>query len=138
MISTSLLCVLISNCSRDFLFTCGERSTVYLLILVGSGKQDFRTLSIDDPFSRFLEMEGNWVLNPIYRRRSGDEDKDVYEFTWFSENYKVECPQLEEIMAPRIELPKGLEALKPIEASREELLEMAKKLAVLNIPDNYA
>ena len=27
----------ISNCSRDFLFTCGERKTVILLILVGSG-----------------------------------------------------------------------------------------------------
>ena len=27
----------ISNCSRDFLSVCGERSTQYLLILVGSG-----------------------------------------------------------------------------------------------------
>ena len=35
--SSSRLCVRISNCSRDFLSTCGERSTVYLLILVGSG-----------------------------------------------------------------------------------------------------
>src|SRR4029078_7087707 len=31
------LWVRISNCSRDFLSTCGERSTVNLLILVGSG-----------------------------------------------------------------------------------------------------
>jgi hypothetical protein len=35
--SISRLCVLISNCSRDFLSTCGERSTVHLLIDVGSG-----------------------------------------------------------------------------------------------------
>src|SRR5207244_8651935 len=35
--SSSRLCVRISNCSRDFLSMCGERSTQYLLILVGSG-----------------------------------------------------------------------------------------------------
>src|SRR5262249_37047500 len=35
--SSSRLCVRISNCSRDFLSTCGERSTQYLLILVGRG-----------------------------------------------------------------------------------------------------
>src|SRR5581483_8973597 len=35
--SSSRLCVRISNCSRDFLSTCGERSTQYLLIFVGSG-----------------------------------------------------------------------------------------------------
>src|SRR5581483_3579513 len=31
------LCVLISNCSRDFLSTCGERNTVHLFFTVGSG-----------------------------------------------------------------------------------------------------
>src|SRR4029079_1132848 len=35
--SSSRLWVRISNCSRDFLSPCGERSTQYLLILVGSG-----------------------------------------------------------------------------------------------------
>ena len=35
--SINLLCVRISNCSRAFLFTCGDRSTVYLLIRVGRG-----------------------------------------------------------------------------------------------------
>src|SRR5262249_35173498 len=35
--SSSRLCVRISNCSRDFLSTCGERSTQYLLIFVGNG-----------------------------------------------------------------------------------------------------
>src|SRR5207247_1644726 len=35
--SSSLLCVLISNCSRDFLSTWGDRLTVNLLIFVGSG-----------------------------------------------------------------------------------------------------
>src|SRR6185312_9291858 len=35
--SSRRLCVRISNCSRDFLSTCGERSTQYLLIFVGSG-----------------------------------------------------------------------------------------------------
>ena len=35
--SSRRLWVRISNCSRDFLSTCGERSTVNLLILVGSG-----------------------------------------------------------------------------------------------------
>src|SRR5207244_8517540 len=35
--SSSRLCVRISNCSRDFLSMCGERSTQYLLIFVGSG-----------------------------------------------------------------------------------------------------
>ena len=33
--SRSRLCVRISNCSRDFLSTCGERSTVQRLIAVG-------------------------------------------------------------------------------------------------------
>ena len=31
------VCVRISNCSRDFLSTCGERSTVHLFFSVGSG-----------------------------------------------------------------------------------------------------
>src|SRR5207244_4381471 len=35
--SISRLCVRISNCSRDFLSTCGERSTVHLFFAVGSG-----------------------------------------------------------------------------------------------------
>src|SRR5262249_14531735 len=35
--SRSRLWVRISNCSRDFLSTCGDRSTQYLLILVGKG-----------------------------------------------------------------------------------------------------
>src|SRR5271156_884280 len=35
--SMSRLCVRISNCSRDFLSTCGERRTVQRLITVGSG-----------------------------------------------------------------------------------------------------
>src|SRR5580698_1435600 len=35
--SSSRLWVRISNCSRDFLWTGGDRSTQYLLILVGSG-----------------------------------------------------------------------------------------------------
>src|SRR5262249_27003237 len=35
--SMSRLCVRISNCSRDFLSMCGPRSTVNLLIDVGSG-----------------------------------------------------------------------------------------------------
>ena len=35
--SMSRLCVRISNCSRDFLSTCGERSTVHRLRDVGSG-----------------------------------------------------------------------------------------------------
>src|SRR2546429_548464 len=35
--SISRLCVRISNCSRDFLSTCGERSTVQRLIDVGRG-----------------------------------------------------------------------------------------------------
>src|SRR5205085_166493 len=35
--SMSRLCVRISNCSRDFLSTCGERSTVHLFFAVGSG-----------------------------------------------------------------------------------------------------
>src|SRR5690242_15774357 len=36
-ISIKRLCVRISNCSRDFLSTCGERSTVQRLIVVGRG-----------------------------------------------------------------------------------------------------
>src|SRR6266478_5471356 len=36
-ISMSRLCVRISNCSRDFLSTCGERSTVQRLMVVGKG-----------------------------------------------------------------------------------------------------
>jgi hypothetical protein len=36
-ISINLLCILASNCSRDFLSTCGERNTVYTLRFVGSG-----------------------------------------------------------------------------------------------------
>src|SRR5437870_10061832 len=35
--SSSRLCVRISNCSRDFLSTCGERRTVNLLMMVGRG-----------------------------------------------------------------------------------------------------
>src|SRR5262249_34153688 len=35
--SSTRLCVRISNCSRDFLSTCGERSTVNFSILVGKG-----------------------------------------------------------------------------------------------------
>src|SRR5579862_4564195 len=35
--SSTRLCVLISNCSRDFLSTCGERSTVNFSIRVGNG-----------------------------------------------------------------------------------------------------
>src|SRR2546427_12733426 len=35
--SRSRLCVRISNCSRDFLSTCGERNTVVILRDVGSG-----------------------------------------------------------------------------------------------------
>src|SRR5262249_55642619 len=35
--SISRLCVRISNCSRDFLSTCGDRSTVHLFFAVGSG-----------------------------------------------------------------------------------------------------
>src|ERR1700752_277812 len=35
--SISRLCVRISNCSRDFLSTWGERSTVHLFFDVGSG-----------------------------------------------------------------------------------------------------
>src|SRR5579864_773018 len=35
--SSKRLCVRISNCSRDFLSTCGERSTQYLFFIVGSG-----------------------------------------------------------------------------------------------------
>jgi len=31
------LWVRISNCSRDFLSTCGDRSTQYLFFIVGSG-----------------------------------------------------------------------------------------------------
>src|SRR5208337_2030264 len=36
-ISSKRLCVRISNCSRDFLSTCGDRSTQYLFFIVGSG-----------------------------------------------------------------------------------------------------
>src|SRR5215472_5306414 len=36
-ISIRRLCVRISNCSRDFLSTCGERSTVQRLMVVGRG-----------------------------------------------------------------------------------------------------
>src|SRR5688572_10654223 len=36
-ISSRRLCVRISNCSRDFLSTCGDRRTVNLLMMVGSG-----------------------------------------------------------------------------------------------------
>src|SRR5437868_12531347 len=36
-ISINRLCVRISNCSRDFLSTCGERKTVHLFFDVGSG-----------------------------------------------------------------------------------------------------
>ena len=32
----SRLCVRISNCSREVLSTCGERSTVHRLMMVGS------------------------------------------------------------------------------------------------------
>src|SRR5438067_2517261 len=35
--SSKRLCVRISNCSRDFLSKCGERSTQYLFFIVGSG-----------------------------------------------------------------------------------------------------
>jgi len=35
--SSSLLCVRISNCSRDFLSTWGDRLTVNLLMIVGRG-----------------------------------------------------------------------------------------------------
>src|SRR5271163_823262 len=35
--SSRRLCVRISNCSRDFLSTCGERSTQYLFFIVGRG-----------------------------------------------------------------------------------------------------
>src|SRR5271157_4976820 len=36
-ISSRRLCVRISNCSRDFLSTCGERNTVVRLMVVGRG-----------------------------------------------------------------------------------------------------
>ena len=36
-ISTSRLCVRISNCSRDLRSMCGERNTVYRSMRVGSG-----------------------------------------------------------------------------------------------------
>jgi len=36
-ISINLLCIRVSNCSRDFLSTCGERNTVYTDRRVGSG-----------------------------------------------------------------------------------------------------
>src|SRR4029077_13466871 len=35
--SSRRLCVRISNCSRDFLSTCGDRSTQYLSFIVGNG-----------------------------------------------------------------------------------------------------
>src|SRR5258707_11799112 len=35
--SMTRLCVFSSNCSRDFLSTCGERSTVQRCVFVGSG-----------------------------------------------------------------------------------------------------
>ncbi len=35
--SINLWCVLVSNCSRESLFTCGDLKTVYLRILVGKG-----------------------------------------------------------------------------------------------------
>src|SRR5439155_7013852 len=35
--SSKRLCVRISNCSRDFLSTCGDRNTVYLFFIVGNG-----------------------------------------------------------------------------------------------------
>jgi hypothetical protein len=35
--SSTRLCVRISNCSRDFLSMCGERRTVNFSSLVGSG-----------------------------------------------------------------------------------------------------
>ena len=35
--SITRLCVFSSNCSRDFLSTCGERSTVQRCVFVGSG-----------------------------------------------------------------------------------------------------
>ncbi len=35
--SSNRLWVRTSNCSRDFLSTCGERRTVYLFLTVGSG-----------------------------------------------------------------------------------------------------
>src|SRR5262249_4353584 len=37
VMSISRLCTRISNCSRDFLSTCGLRSTVYTVLRVGSG-----------------------------------------------------------------------------------------------------
>jgi SAM-dependent methyltransferase len=108
------------------------------LIIAASRTQDVRKLSVDDPFARMVDRDVRWVPNPIYKRVRGDGEKDLYEFTWFTENYKKECPQLAEIMPEKVELPAGLEALKPVRASREDLLEMARKLAVVNMPDSYA
>src|SRR5215813_1224431 len=61
--SSSRLCVRISNCSRDFLSTCGDRRTVNLLMIVGSGigpatrapvRFAVSTISVAD-WSRILE-----------------------------------------------------------------------------------
>jgi SAM-dependent methyltransferase len=108
------------------------------LILAGSRKHDVSALSIDDPFERLLERNVQWIPNPIYRRVASGGERDTYEFSWFSEGYRTECPQLEEIMAGRIELPAGFEPMKPVQIPRDELLGLAKQLAVVNVPDHYA
>src|ERR1700730_13386131 len=50
-ISMSRLCVRISNCSRDFLSMCGQRSTVKRSMRVGSGMGVF--LTVTPPFRPF-------------------------------------------------------------------------------------
>ena len=59
--SISRLCVRISNCSRDFLSTCGERNTVQRLITVGKWNRSGYIRSgafgrLDDIFRRLVEQ----------------------------------------------------------------------------------
>jgi len=46
--SISLWCVLVSNCSRESLFTCGDLKTVYLRILVGKGTGPDKLASVQE------------------------------------------------------------------------------------------
>ena len=63
IISMRRLCVLISNCSRDFLLTCGDLRTANLLIRVGKGN---RTRHLGASFLHGLHNRPRALINQFH------------------------------------------------------------------------
>lgn len=107
------------------------------LSLVGSFERNIPRLSLGDTSSIMLEKKANWVLNPIYKRSLKKNGTEEYKLFWFSEKFRTECHKLEEFLPSTIELQAGVWNNKKIEASRSELIELAKRFIILNYPQNY-